>query len=210
MIQGSAEWLRARCGKATASRIGDIMAMSKDGSRPLKTHEDYLMELVCERLTGQAAEHYVSSYMVWGLEKEDDALLAYQFYTGRKVESVGFYDHPTIPMSGASPDGLVGDEGLVEVKCPTTGTHVASLLGSRIATGHALQMQWQMACTGRQWCDYVSFDPRLPDHLQLKIRRVERDAALISEVEAAVAHFLTKVSGKVAQLDALKPLENAA
>lgn len=210
MIQGSAEWHAARCGKATASRIGDIMAMSKDGSRPLKAHEDYLMELVCERLTGQAAEHFVSKPMIWGIEKEDDALLAYQFYTGRKVESVGFFDHPTIPMSGASPDGLVGDDGLIEVKCPMTGTHVASLLGAPISKGHALQMQWQMACTGRDWCDYVSFDPRLPDHLQLKVRRVERDASLISDVEASVAFFLTKVAAKVAQLDQLKPLESAA
>lgn len=210
MIQGSAEWHAARCGKATASRIGDIMAMSKDGSRPLAAHENYLMELVCERLTGQAAEHFVSKPMLWGIEKEDDALLAYQFITNRKVESVGFYDHPRIPMSGASPDGLVGDDGLTEVKCPNTGTHVASLLGNPIAKNYALQMQWQMACTGRKWCDFISFDPRLPDHLQLQIRRVERDAELISQVEASVAEFLTKVAGKVAQLDGLRPLEAAA
>lgn len=198
--QGTPEWHAQRCGKATASRIADAVAKTKTGWASSRTN--YLAELVAERLTGTQVEGFVSGPMRWGKECEPQAVAAYRFYTGHRLEAVAFIDHPAIAMSGASPDRLVNDDGLVEFKCPNTATHIATLLGAPIDPAYLIQMQWQMACTGRDWCDWVSFDPRMPEDMSLHIERVERDAKRIVELEAMVAEFLAEVDAKVAALTA--------
>ncbi len=200
-VQGSAAWLREREGKATASRLGDLMATTRDG-KPAASRRTYLIELVVERLTGSAVERHVTAAMDHGTRTEPEAKMAYEWLTDATVEPVGFVPHPTIPGFGASPDGLVGQDGLIEVKCPQTATHVATLLGEPIARGYLLQMAGQMAATGRRWADFVSYDPRLPGPYQARIIRVPRDEALIEEVEAAVVAFLEELDGTMARLAA--------
>lgn len=195
MIQGSEEWHAARLGKATASRIADIMATTKTG--PGAARKNYHAELVAERLTGAVADRFTNAAMQWGTEREPQARASYTLATFNSVEVVGFIDHPTIPMSGASPDGTVGAGGLVEIKCPNTATHIETLLGGTPDGKYIKQMQWQMACTGREWCDFVSFDPRLPDDMQLFIARITRDDAMIAEIEDAVRAFLAEVDATV-------------
>lgn len=198
MEQLSAEWFAARLGRATASKISDIVAKTKSG--PSASRGNYMAQLVAERLTGNPAETFSNGAMLWGTEKEPEARTAYERHALCSVVELGFADHPTIPMSGASPDGLVGDEGLLEVKCPLTATHIDTLLGGSVPKKYLVQMQWQMACTGRQWCDFVSFDPRLPEEMQLFVQRVERDEAMIAELETEVAAFLAEVDETVAAL----------
>lgn len=198
IIQGSPEWHAARLGKATASRIADIMAKTKSG--PSASRANYAAQLVAERLTGVPAETFTSAAMQWGTDHEDQARAAYEFNMGCTVKTCGFADHPRLSMSGASPDGLVDSLGLVEIKCPNTATHIETLLFGKIPEKYQLQMQWQMACTGRAWCDFVSFDPRMPEDMQIFIGRIERDAPRISEIEAEVSAFLSEVSETVARL----------
>jgi putative phage-type endonuclease len=198
MIQGSAEWHQARCGKVTASRIADVMARTKTGYGAGRAN--YMAELVAERLSGVPAEGFTNSAMAWGTEQEPEARRAYEFWRNAEVEETGFVPHPKIAMSGASPDGLVGSDGLVEIKSPNTATHLETLLGSPIDRKYLLQMQWQMACTGRAWCDFVSFDPRLPEVYKMYIYRVTADAALQSEIEAEVRKFLDELDAKVSEL----------
>jgi putative phage-type endonuclease len=200
VIQGSAEWLAARCGKATASRMADIMAKTKAGWGASRAN--YLAELVAERLTMRPADGFTNAAMQWGTDKEPEARNAYEFLTGHSVDEVGFVDHPSIPMTGASPDGLVGDLGMVEIKCPNTSTHIDTLLAGEIAHKYVLQMTWQMECTGRRWCDFVSYDPRLPLPMRLFTRRVTFDEALGAELRQGVAAFLAEVDEKVAALEA--------
>lgn len=198
LIQGSDEWLKARVGKATASKIADIVAKTKSG--PAASRTNYAAQLVAERLTGKPAESYTNAAMQWGTEHESAARDAYALKVGCFIEQVGFIDHPTVAMSGASPDGLVFDDGLVEIKCPNTATHIETLLGGEIDKKYLLQMQWQMACTGRAWCDFVSFDPRLPEEMRLHHRRVMRDDALIASLTVDVSDFLAEVAETVEQL----------
>lgn len=198
--QGSAAWKAERCGKVTASKLSDLMAKTKTG--PGASRADYLAMLVAERLTGNPAEGYTNAAMAWGTEHEGEARMAYGAKAGYFVEQVGFMPHPTIPMSGASPDGLCDDDGMVEIKCPKTATHIETLRGAPIDRKYVLQMQWQMACTGRQWCDFCSYDPRLPDTMRLFIKRVPRDDALIATMEAEVRVFLQEVDQTVADLKA--------
>lgn len=200
-------WFAARLGKATASRIADVIAKTKSGYSTSRAN--YAAQLVCERLTNTVAESYSNAAMQWGTEKEPEALALYEFSTDAALTVVGFIDHPTIPMSGASPDGLVGDNGLIEVKCPNTATHLETLLGQSAPGKYVTQMQWQMACTGREWCDFVSYDPRLPSDMRLFIQRVDRDGAFIRELEAEVSAFLAEVSAKIGQLTALYRREAA-
>lgn len=209
VIQGSPEWFAARAGKATASRIADIIAKTKSG--PSASRKNYAAQLVCERLTGTVEETFTSKEMAWGTEKEPEARAAYAFLyaDGQEVTTAGFVDHPTIAMAGASPDGFVGTDGLIEVKCPNSATHIETLLGKSVPGKYVTQMQWQMACTGRAWCDFISYDPRLPDHLQLFVQRVPRDPKFIIELETEVSAFLREVSATVAALEALE-LEPAA
>ena len=197
--QGSPEWLAQRVGKVTASRIADMMAKTKTGWGASRAN--YAAQLVCERLTGAPADSYQNEAMRWGIETEPHARAAYEFRTDNAVTSCGFVDHPRIAMSGASPDGLVGDDGLVEIKCPNTATHIATLLGGKvIPSKYEAQIQWQMTCTGRQWCDFVSYDPRLPDEMRLFVVREKRNDALIAELEEEVSRFLAEVDETVAKL----------
>lgn len=199
--QGTPEWLAERCGKATASRIGDIMAKTRTGYGASRAN--YMAELIAERLTGAPAERFQSEAMRWGSQTEAEARTAYEFWTGRTVELAEFAPHPTVAMSGASPDGYIGSDGLVEIKCPNTATHIEYLLGGAIDRKYLLQMQWQMACTGRSWCDWLSYDPRMPDEMRMLVKRVSRDDTLIAEIEAEVTTFLAEVAHKVDQLSAI-------
>lgn len=199
--QGSPEWHAQRCGKVTASKIAEILARTKNGWGAGRAN--YRAQLVAERLTGLVAmDGYTNAAMEWGKETEAEARAAYSFYTGRDVALVGFVDHPTLAMSGASPDGLVADDGLVEIKCPITATHIETLLGAAIPGKYELQMQWQMACTGRQWCDFVSYDPRMPEDMRLFVRRLSRDEQRIEEIATEVRAFLSEIQATVNQLTA--------
>lgn len=198
IIQGTDAWKAWRCGKATASRIADLTARTKSGWGASRAN--YMAELIAERLTGKPADRYTNAAMQWGAEMEPEARAAYAFYADATLTQVGFFDHPTIAMSGASPDDLVGDEGLAEYKCPNTSTHIETLLGAEIDGKYVKQMQWQMACTGRRWTDWVSYDPRLPESMRLFVRRVQRDNIMIAELEKDVREFLAEVDAKVAAL----------
>lgn len=201
MIQGSPEWFAARCGKVTASRVADVVAKTRSGYGASRAN--YMGELIAERLTGVPAASYTNQAMQWGIDTEPMARDAYTFYTDAIVAEEGFIVHPTIPASGASPDGLVDDSGLVEIKCPNTATHIDALLSGKIPAKYVTQMQWQMACTGRQWCDFVSFDPRMPERLRLFVRRIKRDSAMITDLENEVKSFLFELDAKVKQLEDL-------
>lgn len=200
IIQGSEEWFAIRCGKVTASRVADVIAKTKSG--PAASRKNYLAELVAERLTGEAAQGYSNAAMLWGTDMEPQARAAYAFYTDAEVEEIGFVVHPAIADSGASPDGLVGDSGMVEIKCPNTATHIETLRNESVPAKYVTQMMWQMACTGRQWCDFVSFDPRMPEDMQIFIKRVERDDMRISELESEITAFLKELDDTVDELNA--------
>lgn len=197
-LQGTPEWLTARVGKVTASRIADLTARTKSGWGASRAN--YMAELIAERLTGIPAPQYTNAAMQWGTETEPQARAAYEFYSDEKVELVGFVEHPLIAMTGASPDGLVGDKGLVEIKCPNTSTHIDTLLGQSVPGKYISQIQWQLACTNRQWCDFVSFDPRMPESMRIFIRRVERDNRAIQQLEKDVRDFLSELAVKVLEL----------
>lgn len=200
--QGTPEWFAQRLGKVTASRVADIIAKTKTGVAA--SRGNYLAQLVAERLTGQAADSFKSGAMQHGTETEPMARMAYETETGQMVTEVAMIQHPKIEMAGASPDGLVGEDGLVEIKCPNTSTHIATLMADKAPSGYMAQMQWQMACTGRAWVDFVSFDPRMPEDMQLFIKRVPRDESLIAEYEAEVIKFLAEVQETVDKLIELR------
>lgn len=198
--QRSEEWFRARLGKATASRVSDVVARTKSGYSASRAN--YAAQLVCERLTGVQADSFSSAAMQWGTDHEDDARAAYSFMRDVDVQAVGFVDHPMVSEAGASPDGLVGSDGLLEIKCPNTATHIDTLLNDAIADKYIIQMQWQLACCDRQWCDFASYDPRMPENMRLYVRRIDRDRARIAELEAEVGKFLDEVETTVARLNA--------
>ena len=205
--QGSPEWHALRLGKVTASRVADVVAKTKSGWGASRAN--YMAELIAERLTGSVADRFTNAAMQWGNETEAEARAAYQFQVDAEVVEVGFVDHPTIAESGASPDGLVGSDGLVELKCPNTATHIDTLLSGAVPGKYITQMQWQMACTGRQWCDFVSYDPRLPPEMAIWIKRVDRDEERIIELQGMVREFLSELDAKVADLRALYMSEAA-
>lgn len=207
--QGSPEWFAARCGKITASKIADVMSKGKSGESAMR--RNYRAQLTAERLTGAVAESYSNAAMQWGTDTEPQARAAYEFYTGQDVVEVGFVDHPAIRNTGASPDGLVADDGMVEIKCPNTATHLETLLGGKIPSKYYDQTQWQMECAGRQWCDFVSFDPRLPESMQMFVKRIERDDARIAEITEGVTALLNQVDSEIAELRAkYEPQADAA
>ena len=195
MDQRTDEWFKSRLGKATASRIADIIAKTKTG--PSASRENYVVQLVLERITQTKGESYSNAAMQWGTETEPLARQAYELKRGLFVDEVGFIDHPTIANSGASPDGLVGTDGLVEIKCPNSATHMETLVTRKIPQKYIPQMTWQMACTGRSWCDFVSFDPRFPENLQIFIERIEYDPTYVRMLELEVTQFLDEVTKKV-------------
>lgn len=196
--QGTEAWQALRRGKVTASRVADIIKKTKSGYST--SRKNYAAQLLCERLTGRTAESFTNAAMQWGVEKEPEARAAYEFMKDATVELAAFVDHPAIAMSGASPDGFVGEDGLVEIKCPLTATHLEMVMGGEIDADYVTQIQWQLACTGRKWCDFVSFDPRLPAHLQIVIRRIERDQRTIIELETEVSGFLRELDAQIARL----------
>ena len=199
--QRTTEWHTARLGKVTASRVADVIAKTKTGYSASRAN--LMADLIVERLTGQPASTFTNAHMEWGTEQEPHARAAYSARTGELVEEVGFIDHPRIVNSGASPDGLVGDDGLVEFKCPATATHLDTLLAGEVPSKYIPQMQWQMACTGRKWCDFASYDPRLPEHLRMFVKRVPRDDTYIATLEGEVTKFLTELEEKLTQLQEL-------
>jgi putative phage-type endonuclease len=196
--QGSAEWLAIRLGKVTASRITDVLAKGKSGEAA--TREDYRTELVVQRLTNEPGESFTNAAMEWGTQTEPMARIAYEAHANVFVEQVAFVDHPTIEWFGCSPDGLVGETGLLEIKCPASKTHIKYLLGGKPPAKYVPQMQCQMAVTGREWCDFVSYDPRLPEDLQLFVVRLERDVSYIMAMEEEVSKFLGEVSEMYSKL----------
>jgi putative phage-type endonuclease len=196
--QRTDEWFKSRLGKVTASRIADVVARTRTGYAASRAN--YMAQLVCERLTGKQAESFSNAAMEWGVEQEGPARDAYSAKVGELVTEVGFISHPTIPMAGASPDGLVGTNGCVEIKCPSTATHIEYLFDREPPQKYFYQMQWQMACTGTEWCDWVSYDPRLPAELQLLVVRIPRDTDCITILEKEVSEFLAELDGKVSKL----------
>ncbi len=198
--QGGDAWKRIRLGKLTASRVADATARTKTGYGASRAN--LIATLVCERLTGEVQDTYTNAAMQWGNEQEPTARQLYELMTDSDVAQVGFVDHPVIAMSGASPDGLIGSDGLVEIKCPGSAKHIETLLTEKIDGKYLKQMAWQLACTGRSWCDFVSYDPRLPAELQLFIKRVPRDVALIDELEKEAVAFLAEVDETIAALTA--------
>jgi putative phage-type endonuclease len=208
IIQGSDAWKALRLGKVTASRVADVVAKTKSGYSTSRAN--YAAQLIAERLTGTPAESYSNAAMQHGTETEPEARAAYEYYQGVRVQEVAFVEHPTIDQAGCSPDGMVGDDGLVEIKCPNTATHLDTLLGQAVPGKYDTQIQFQLACTGRTYCDFVSYDPRMPENMRLFIKRVERDDKRISELETEVAGFLLEMAVKLSQLNSLYGLQDAA
>lgn len=208
IVQGSDAWHMMRLGKVTASRVADVIAKTQKGYAASRAN--YAAQLITERLTLTPTEGFTNAAMQWGTDMEPEARAAYEFYRAEEVEQVPFVNHPTIGDAGASPDGLVGVEGLVEIKCPLTATHIETLTGRTAPAKYITQMQWQMACTGRKWCDFVSYDPRMPESMMFFCVRVERDDQMIAELETEVIKFLAEVRSKVDELKRLYAPESAS
>lgn len=201
ILQSDPAWATARIGHVTASRVSDVIAKTKTGWGASRAN--YAAELVAERLTRTPASSFSNSAMQWGVDTEPHARAAYEFRTDASCGEAAFIKHPMIEWAGASPDGFVGADGLVEFKCPNTATHIDTLLSESVPEKYRMQMQWQMACSGRAWCDFVSFDPRLPEEMRIFLRRVPRDNAAIGDLERQVEIFLGEVD------DTLKRLRQA-
>lgn len=196
-------WLMQRVGHVTASRFKHVLARLKpkkpgELGEPAQARRSYLMEVVCERLTGEPAQHYVNAAMQWGIDQEPYAREAYINRTGRQVDEVGFVRHPEL-MVGVSPDGIVELEGLIEIKCPSTSTHIDTVING-MDPEHLAQIQGQLWVTGYDWCDFVSFDPRLPKGIDLYVQRIHRDQTYITNLETEVRRFLGEVDAMVATL----------
>lgn len=207
---GSIAWIEARAGCLTASRIADAFAKLKSGAWA-QSRYDYMIELVAERLTGRAADHFISTDMLRGIEREPDGIAAYEWANDCAVEKLGYVSHPTIQWAGATPDGAVGEDGLIEAKCPRSSTFVAVRLAiergypikhASLSTddGYHAQNMWQLACTGRKWVDRAYYDPHMPQDLQLYVRRIQRDDKIIAAMEAEARAFLDEVAALVAKI----------
>jgi putative phage-type endonuclease len=202
MLQGTEEWRRARCGSLGASSLHEAMARTKTGWGASRAN--VMARLIAERLTEIPQDGYTNGAMMHGIETEPEARAAYSFLRDVDVIEIGIVFHPRILGTHASPDGLIGDDGLVEIKCPNTATHIDTLLTGVVAEKYLMQMQWQMACTNRQWCDYVSYDYRMPEDMQLFVKRVTRDDELINSYELDVIAFLAELDAKIAKLRHLR------
>jgi putative phage-type endonuclease len=195
IIQGTAEWQQLRLGKVTASRVADILSKTKSGYST--SRGNYLIELALQRVTGTVEESFTNATMQWGTDNEPYARMAYEAENNLFVEQVAFVDHPSINWFGCSPDGLVVSDGLVEIKCPNSATHWATVKSKEVPTKYIYQIQSQIACTQRDWNDFVSYDPRMPEKSKLFVQRVYRDEKIISEIESAVKQFLEEVEKEV-------------
>lgn len=203
ILQRSEDWHADRCGKVTASRIKDVDAKPIKG----KAHNALTLTILTERLTGVQEESFTNKAMQWGIDQEPYAIAAYENETGNFVIGTGLIDHPVIKMSGASPDGLVDQDGQLEVKCPSTQTHLNTVLTGEVPNEYVPQIIWQLACTRRKWCDFVSYDPRLPEHLQLVVIRVFAKDLDIAGIEQSVIKFNQKIDQIITELN---PVEVAA
>ena len=204
IAQGTDEWFQQRLGKVTASRLSDVIAKTKTGVST--SRQNYLIQLVSERLTGKKTDSFTNKAMEDGVEREPIARKLYESKTNSIVTEVGFFDHPVIKSSGASPDGAVNAEeegkyaGLIEIKCPIETTHTNTLMNKSVPSKYIPQMQWQLACTGAKWVDFVSYNPNFPDTMQIFVVRVDRDNAYIAELEAEVLKFLDEVDQAILKL----------
>jgi len=203
--QRTEEWFQQRLGKVTASRISDVIAKTKTGVST--SRQNYLVQLVSERITGKKGDSFVNQAMLDGIERESAARELYMRTRGVSVTEVGFFDHPTIAMSGASPDGAVNSEeegkyvGLIEIKCPIETTHTNTLISKSVPSKYIPQMQWQLACTNARWVDFVSYNPNFPEELQLFVARVDRnDSYIIGQLEVEVVKFLEEVEQTILKL----------
>lgn len=203
-LQGNGAWFNARTGKLTASRMKNAMKYLKGGADSAD-RKDLKVEILCERLTGDIVDKFVNTAMQWGIDKEPEAKEQYELKTGRLIKDVGFVDHPKIEFCGASPDGLV-DEGLIEIKCPTTATHLNWILAGVVPDDHKPQMCLQALCTGRSWVDFVSYDPRMPEANRLFVRRYTPTAEELAKVEAEAVKFLSEVEEMFEQLTKVEML----
>jgi putative phage-type endonuclease len=200
IIQGTDEWKQLRCGKITGSKIADVM-QGKKGTG----YANYLAQLVCERLTGGTTETFKNAYMERGNKDEGAARECYEFITGNTVEQVAFIKHPALDFAGVSPDGTIGADGLVEIKRKIPALHINYIFKNEVPTEYRKQMMFQMACTGRQWCDFCSYCPELPEEMQLFVIRLHRDESVIAEMESAVVAFDKTVNEYIAKLKELRP-----
>ncbi len=198
MIQGTEEWRLARSGSLGASAVHEAVARTKTGYGASRANR--MATLVIERLTGQPQDTYQNAAMLHGIETEPEARLAYEFWKNVSVEQIALVRHPTIGGTHASPDGLVGSDGLLELKCPQPAQHLATLLGEPIPDKYMIQMLWQMKCCERAWCDFGSYNPFFPESMKLHVQRVQRDDSRIAELESEVVTFLREVDEKVHQL----------
>lgn len=210
--QGTHEWFQARAGKITASEVCDAISFlkraSKNGTKgdSSEARENYKVAIVSEILSGECdLDGYISKCMKEGTENEPFARAAYEVRYDVSVEKVGFVIHPTIERSGASPDGLVGGDGGIEIKCPKTKTHLRYLSAGILPPEYEAQVMWNLACTGLDWWDFVSFDDRLPSRYKLFVKRVQRDEARIKEIEDGVRQFLAEVDEMIVNLEKLNP-----
>lgn len=208
LVQGSPEWREARAGSLGASQIADALAKTRSGWGA--SRENLQSILAIERLTGKPVEGFVSQAMLNGIEREQQARAAYEFLTDCEVLQIGLVPHPRIARTHASPDGLVGASGVLEIKSPEPKAHIEFLLSGVIPQRYSLQMQWQLCCCEREWVDFVSWHPDFPAEMQLFVRRVQRDDAMIATLEKEVAEFLAEVADKVAKLTAKYSTKAAA
>ncbi|EJF77426.1 hypothetical protein MCO_01341 [Bartonella sp. DB5-6] len=202
MEQRTAEWFQARLGKVTASNVYNVLSKTAKGL-PTSKYEDYKMKLMTERLTGEISQSYTTAAMQWGVVYEENALKEYEFIYDTNVTKCGFIQHPKIEMAGASPDGFIGEDGLVEVKCPRSTTHLRFFMDGEIKPEYYAQMQFQMACTGRKWCHFISYNPNFVGRstgLRMKIKRVHRDEEQIEEINKAVEAFLAEIDQDMKQI----------
>lgn len=198
MIQGSEEWHKARLGKVTGSRVADVMEKTRSGYAA--SRKNYMAELLCQRLTGYREESYVNAAMQRGTDLEPMARGRYEIENDLLVEETGLVDHPSIEMFAASPDGLVGEDGLLEIKCPNTATHIEFLRTGKIDNKYQIQMLAQMLCTGRKWTDFVSYDDRLPEPLDYKCVRFDFDAVRAGEIIEEITKFLAELDEMINEL----------
>lgn len=198
MEQLSQEWFEARLGKVTASRVSDVLATIKSGEAA--SRRNYKIQLATERLTGKKTDTYMNQAMQDGVDREPMAREIYSKLTDNQVYEDGFVQHPRIEMSGASPDGFVGKNGIIEIKCPVETTHTTNLLERKLPLRYKPQVQWQLACTEREWCDFISYNPNFELRLQLIHVRVHRDDEYIKMLEFEITKFLEEVEEMINQL----------
>ena len=190
--QLSVAWFQNRLGNLTGSRMYEACAKKKNGEY-YASREALMHEKLIERLTGKWAEHFVSDAMAWGIEHEDAARAVYETHSGLLVEDCSYFPHPIIAHSGATPDGLVGEDGVLEIKCPTTAVHLKTVLSGIIPPEHAYQMAWEIESSSRKWCDFVSYDPRLPGNVAFFCQRYTPDPSFMDELRADVIKFLAEL-----------------